>query len=396
MSSSRHVYQLPPCPAWDVEGTESWLTDQAAAGLMLAKDGFFAGFATFERTEPQTVRYRLEAAPKPVSFWADDGGKPDPEAENLNAAYGWEYVASRGQFYIYRTNSPEARELNTDPKVQAIALDLVRKRERGNCLNLLFWTLFYPVLGMRGGILLVAVEVGSWFFLWTFLLVLWFFLRSLAGLLYLRKLRKKLASGEAPDHRRDWRKPIARHRLATLALILVCGAWAAVALHLWSNEVMDVYKQPLTDQAQLPFATMADFLPGDWKRADMNWTNTIERRTDWLAPDMIHFNESGSVSLGDGRTLQGGLIIDYYEARTDWLAHWLFLDLQRAAKRARDYEVLPAVEVGADETAAYQEYFPTLLIRQGNKVLQAVFYQTSPNYTMPREQWGRVLADSIQ
>ena len=54
------------------------------------------------------------------------------------------------------------------------------------------------------------------------------------------------------------------------------------------------------------------------------------------------------------------------------------------------------MEVGADETAAYQEYFPTLLIRQGNKVLQAVFYQTSPNYTMPREQWGRVLADSIQ
>ncbi len=396
MNASRPVYQLPPCPAWDVEGTESWLTDQAAQGLMLTRDGFFAGFASFERTEPQDVRYRLEAAPKPVSFWADDGGKPDPEAEHLNAAYGWEYVASRGQFYIYRTSSPEARELNTDPKVQAIALDLVRKRERGSCLNLLFWTLIYPLLGMRGGILLAAVEAGSWFVLWTLLMIFWFFLRSLTGLLYLRKLRKKLAAGEAPDHRQNWRKSLRRRRLATLALVLLSIAWAATALRLWSDDVMDVYKHPLTDQVQLPFATIADFLPGDWQRDDMNWTNTIERRTDWLAPDIIHFNETGSVSLGDGRSLQGGLIIDYYEARTDWLAHWLFLDLQRAAKRTRDYEVLPAVVVGADETAVYREYFPTLLIRQGNRVLQAIFYQTSPNYTMPMEQWGQVLADSIQ
>lgn len=163
-----------------------------------------------------------------MSFWADDGGKPDPRGGKPQCRL-WLGVCSLPgvNFTSIAPTLRRPRELNTDPKVQAIALDLVRKRERGNCLNLLFWTLFYPVLGMRGGILLVAVEVGSWFFLWTFLLVLWFFLRSLAGLLYLRKLRKKLASGEAPDHRRGWRKPIARHRLATLALILVCGAWGS-------------------------------------------------------------------------------------------------------------------------------------------------------------------------
>ena len=43
----KHVWRLPPCPAYDVEGMESWLTDQEARGLRLSRDGFFAGFAIY-------------------------------------------------------------------------------------------------------------------------------------------------------------------------------------------------------------------------------------------------------------------------------------------------------------------------------------------------------------
>ena len=62
----KHVYRLPPCPAYDIEGMESWLSDMAANGLLLSADGFFAGFAIFEKSEPRAVRYRL-APSRPVA-----------------------------------------------------------------------------------------------------------------------------------------------------------------------------------------------------------------------------------------------------------------------------------------------------------------------------------------
>ena len=60
---STRVWRFPPCPAYDVEATESWLQSMAAQGLHLSEDGFFAGFACFDRGKPKQTRYRLEAAP---------------------------------------------------------------------------------------------------------------------------------------------------------------------------------------------------------------------------------------------------------------------------------------------------------------------------------------------
>ena len=55
---------LPPCPSYDVEGTESWLSDMERAGWRLTPEGFFGGLARFERAEPCAAAYRLDAAPK--------------------------------------------------------------------------------------------------------------------------------------------------------------------------------------------------------------------------------------------------------------------------------------------------------------------------------------------
>ena len=54
-------YRLTPCPAYDVEGMESWLEDLAEKGLFLTRDGFFCGFGFFHREEPRKVKYRLQA-----------------------------------------------------------------------------------------------------------------------------------------------------------------------------------------------------------------------------------------------------------------------------------------------------------------------------------------------
>ena len=49
-----------PCPCYDVEACESWLTDQAARGLFLEQWGLYT--ARFRRDIPRVVRYRITAA----------------------------------------------------------------------------------------------------------------------------------------------------------------------------------------------------------------------------------------------------------------------------------------------------------------------------------------------
>ena len=84
----------------------------AAEGLHLKEDGFFAGVAAFERGVPKKVAYRLDASMKDTSMFAENMGAPDTETIEISRLYGWDYVAVRGQFHIYRAEHA-VRERNT-------------------------------------------------------------------------------------------------------------------------------------------------------------------------------------------------------------------------------------------------------------------------------------------
>ena len=47
MAETKYRYRIPPCPAYDIPGMESWLEDLAAKGLHLSKDGFFGILTSF-------------------------------------------------------------------------------------------------------------------------------------------------------------------------------------------------------------------------------------------------------------------------------------------------------------------------------------------------------------
>ena len=106
----KKIHRLAPCPSYDVERMESWLTDMASQGWHLVKDSEFLGFFTFEEGTPKTIRYRLEPRPK----YSSDTLVPDEEAMALAEEFGWEFADSYRQFYIYRSTRSDARELNTD------------------------------------------------------------------------------------------------------------------------------------------------------------------------------------------------------------------------------------------------------------------------------------------
>ena len=77
--------------------------------------------------EAEMELYRLEALQKTGSLFRDVD-TPEPEEAALCEHFGWEFVARYQQFYIYRSFRQDAREPNTDPQVQALALRKVRRR----------------------------------------------------------------------------------------------------------------------------------------------------------------------------------------------------------------------------------------------------------------------------
>ena len=388
----KRTYRLPPCPDYDVEGTESWLEEMAAEGWQLEEDGFFAGFAAFEARPPARLRYRLEAAPKPTGMWSDSD-RPAQEAVAYGEALGWSYVATRGQFYIYRCARADAPELNTDPRVQALALDLVRKRERSSLVSLVIWLVLYPLMFSRLHVLLTAIAVGTWRYLWGVGLAVWLVAGSLAGVLHLRRLRKQLARGEPLRHRKDWKKRALRHRLRGPVFLVLLAGWILSMLFRWSD--MSALESTLRpeDLDALPFATMADLAGGGtWVREDLYESNASTAISDLLAPVALELNQTGRVVGEDGAVLlDGSLDISYYETASPLLARRILSELQREDQRnwSKEYRelALPDLGVEADAAAAYSAFRPVLLLVDGSRCIRIALLQFGDT-PVPLETWA--------
>ncbi len=397
----RYAYRLPPCPAYDVEGIESWLSAMAGKGLVLGKDGYFAGFGIFEKTTPRALRYRLEASPKKIGALSDSAF-PTEEAEELYAAYGWRYVGPWGQFFVYCADSPEARELNTDPEVQALALSVVRKRERAGLFDTCFWLLIYPALYFRGGIVRPLLTAPTPLAILTFILAVWILVRSIARVVHLHRLGKRLAGGQSLNHEKDWQKRSLRYRAGRLlfpALILV---WCGFLLSAWSDDIQDTHKIPLSEyQGDIPFATVADFFPeGETTLSDNGYSNSIKERANLFFPRMLDYRENSLIALPDGSAASGALDVEYIEAISPALAREIARECVSQARRQKRYEArsLPPFE-NMDYAAGYTEYFPTVVLQKGTRVLIATYYGYSHSGFsdgVPYETWTAVLAGSME
>ncbi|WP_324824963.1 DUF2812 domain-containing protein [Sinanaerobacter sp. ZZT-01] len=401
LQRKKYTYRLPPCPNYDVEGTESWLSDMAKKGFLLSRDGFFAGLAIFEKAKPCTIRYRLEPISKKSRILIENENEPTDEVIALNESYGWSYIASRGQFYIYASSQLHARELNTDPAVQAIALNMVKKKERTNMIICFFWLMLYPILFLRGNLMLLAVHIGAWWALLSVLLFFWILWRSCARFLYLKKLKKRLTFGEMPNHKKDWKRHARTHQSLEVVFHLLIFTWLVLVFAGWSNENTAANVQSLNDyKGPIPFATMRDFAPnGTYHQNDLNLNNrynVIKTRSRWLSPTMITFRENATIKLDGNKAITGGLLINYYDARSPWIAREIAREYVVEAKHSKNCTIQQIQDLGIDFSVTYTEIFPAVIIQQGNKVMQATFYQTSPSYTLELDEWAQILADSIK
>ena len=409
----KYIHRLPSCPAYDVAGTEQWLADMAAEGLFLSPDGFSLGLATFERRAPSAVRYRLEAVPK-IGFF-DEADTPNTEAVDLASQYGWEYVARRGEFYIYRTVREDARELNTDPRVQALAMKAVRSRQRAAILDLLFWLILWPLMQNGAAVyrspMLTAVTLGTWLTLFSVVMIGWLCTRAVVRAVMLERLYRRLSRGHTVSDFREEKSVRARrtrrHRAVTVIRAVLVTLWIlllAIRLLNWMSETDEVSLNDYIESGhEIPFATVQDFaeaqgVPVSYRQTMSGFGNTVTAWRDVLSPCSLDFCEIAEVTLADGRVIEGGLYIDYHETAAPWIAARIAREYHRLDRRDEDYRLMEIVLPEADYAVAYLDrlHMETVVIQIGSRVIHASFHPYSNTWDVPTEAWVGQLAESLR
>jgi len=391
MEEVKYAHRLPPCPDYDMAGVESWLEDLAKEGLLLDKDTPFFGFYSFIRTSPQSVRYRLEPAVKSQSFWDGDPGKPKEEAMDLYADLGWEYITRYGDFHIYRSDDPHARELHTDEKIQADALNILKKRQRSNLLwDILFIGIYcaFGVMNYPMGLILALGLLQTIFFYSYMLLML---LRPAVSVWKLQKLRKKIMSGESIHGRADWRSAARRHRLLRHVPDILFTLFIGAAL--LNGLVEDSQEVPLAEfTGDPPFVTIADLNPGGtYETKGLDYANQMRNWNHWPFVDNWEWYEFASVQMPDGTTLSGPLDVKYFQAASPMLARQLARELIRYADTGKYFTQALPLDTGCKEVQGFRyqgKYgLDTILLMSDNILIEAQVLLDDPDSTTAKDLW---------
>lgn len=368
--AKNRIRRIVPCPAYDVEKIECWLSDMAKEGWILEKESEIFGWLAFTKEAPRAVEYRLETKEPGKGF----GDVPDQDFRELCGEYGWEYVDSYGNFFIYRSTRSDFREMNTDLEVQSAAI----KAGRRNSAVTVFSSVFLLNYAFRSLLKMPCfwlIHMGLGHLLVCLLVLIWVCADSFLHWRHLRKLQKQLKENIPLNHRKPWRHGAPFHIFSKLAYILVIFLFFGSLFGACSQAVELETEAPKTADypGDPPFVTAADILPeGEFSsRSTFLDYNTYVQTGTFFAPTILEWNEDGQIRLPDGSRYDGVLRIRYYETRYPWLAEGLFRDLYREAEGEHHFVELIPPTLAVDEIICYNSIYPTILIRQGSIVVEA-------------------------
>lgn len=388
---SEHITRFPPCPAYETRRFECWLED-------MAKDGWFLshfaaslfGTVKFSKSEPCTVRFRLQPAPKKAGRFSRRDQQQ--EAVDLAADFGWVLQDLYEGYFIYYTINPHVPELDTDPHVQALALQEHRKRKRNRLFKeLLIIFLFLTIVCLAGPIS-VLLSRPVWFFPLLLLILFLVFLLRLKELAHLKQLQQ-LERKEVPGNNAEKAAETNTYRAVVLAprvlsILFILAIILTPFVHLGG--------QPVSEHTELPFATIEDVTGGVLSPEDQRDSNIIAIRSTILADTHFRLKQYGDILRNGTVAARVILDLDYYEMRSPWLAEQLYSEILPPLYEYQEYAwaELPALPV--DQAAAYPDVYPTLLLREGSKVLRVrIFWVDEHRGVIHPAEWAPIYAASL-
>ena len=375
---AQYVYRRPPYPYYDMEGIESWLEDLITDGLWLDKDGYVFGMMQFRPGTPKKLKYRLEPIEKQSFLYLGQPNPPSDKALALYEEFGWEYLGTFYDFYIYRSMNENAVELNTDPALQAQTLRHVRRRSGyflafGIAISLItLWILASaaPLLN----IITYGWERTAWLLVFMSAVPIYY----LVPFLHTVKLQKKLEQGETMVRNKDWRKGrLLRRLFISLPLIL---HFTTLFFNTHSDNA--VYRNavdPAEYSAPLPFVTMADI--SEERVLDNFGVPQLSIWSSAVTPNNIYWEQNGSLTHPEEELWNCGLEVYYHEAANEWIARELVREYAGRQKRyskqlnapelAYTNESYHPADYGFDELLVYDSLYDTILIiRDGKYVIR--------------------------
>lgn len=396
---TKSVHRIIPCPDYDVTGVESWLSYMAEQGYILRDGGVFRGIAAFDRCEPEKVRYRLQPAQKGFVIYDNDG--PSDDEVELNGAFGWKYVAKYGVFHIYRADDIDAREMDTDPEVQAMAMNSLHRSQRFNIIWMSIWIIVYLAIVFTSQPFLSMVNRGSLISIALVLCVIIFIVTGLVKAVSLYRLRRKILDGEDLGSGTNWKKGARIYTVKVVIGVIAYVAMTVLGCMFILSDGADRNQMSISEyQGEVPFRTITDLaLCDDIEKVDNvdDDENTISEWSDILWPENYKIYEYGDIVYTDGNTYYGGLVITYHEVKNEWLADKLYQAYMQRAKHQPDYEKIDVKIAGLDDVDAYWDGSESVIMRKDEKLIVASFYMSGGNRRDDDlSEWAGCIAESLE
>lgn len=389
----RYIRRLPPCPNYDVERLESWLSDIAKEGLILAESSSILGFLPFTKGAPQNIRYRLEPKPKEDGT---DSEAPDRDIRELCREYGWEFVTAYNLFYIFRATRPDAREMNTDLTVQAAALKNIKRQFTLNILLQLIligntlWRAFREFTRY-------LVTFGGFYTFGMVTLLVGVLVADIVRAVHIRKLQKKLKANIPLDHNKPWKKGARWRRGWKIAVVIF---YLAVLCTLFTRcaSVAAQEGTPLSDfPADPPFVTITDLFPdGTYTAQKMNSYNEYTLWESEFSAVNIEWDEYGKIVTAEGITYSGFLCVKYHETSADFIAQGLAGDYMQADSKYSDCEEIALPDLGVDYAICYRgAACPVVILRQGSTLVHATILVDNTEKGNLHLLWAELMAQRL-
>ena len=367
------IYKIPPVASYDVEGMESWLSDMARDGWLLEKDGIKLGIAVFEKAEPSNARYCLVAAKNGTRAIYDNDGEPEYEEIKHSGKYGWEYIAKRDGFHIYRCMGEPMRELNTDPEVFAHSLKTSADRQGALAVIALCWLAFRPVLKANFNLIKLSLQVSSLIILPWLISVIWLISGVIMRCAYLGKLGRRLRkTGNYKDGRKRGKRSGASI-LRYVVNILMIAVFLFGSGMIYCRNLFEKETKPISQfDGEVPFATFSDLAPEGKQIPKNGVPDSYRQYGDIISPVCIEWNEIGTVYTEDGGAYRIKLTVEYYETKAGWTAKLLAKEFSSDYRLHKQYEIYKTEIPQADFSAVYYNGYDTvIIICDGNRVLFA-------------------------
>lgn len=137
----KKIRKMLPVSIYDLSGLETWLEEQAKAGLFPV---FMNSWVTFTPTALPGTRFRLEPR-------EGDGDSPGPEMLEKCREAGWDFALTVGSlYYLFYTTRPGVSELCFDDRGRMEYMARIERRSRRSRLT--GWAVFLltAALGLWG------------------------------------------------------------------------------------------------------------------------------------------------------------------------------------------------------------------------------------------------------